>query len=81
MAEGWRDRNISAPSAEFVTADEFGELLRVSGDYIRDLVEAGELPPPQKSGRREVWDWEVVVMFRLRRKYGLVGEEAGKRGK
>lgn len=72
----WIDRTIRGPSDELLNADEFGAMLRVSGDYIRDRVETGDIPPPTKLGKKEFWRWEVVVYFKLKLDLGLVSDGA-----
>ncbi len=67
MAGEWMDRTIRGPAAEYLTADEFGKLFGMSGDFIRNLVEAGTVPPPVKLGKQTyLYTWRHAVLLALR---------------
>lgn len=56
-------KHASKPSAipELVTIDELAEQFKVSYRTIRGWIERGEIPPPQRVGRR-LMRWRVDVI-------------------
>lgn len=63
MPEAWKERTLRAPAQELLSADEFGALFGVSGDYVRELSAAGVIAEPKKLGNKFRWTWEAAMHY------------------
>jgi len=66
----WIDRVIRGPSAEYLSADDFGRLFGLSGDTITRLTKDGVIPAPIRiSKQATAYTWEQAIYYSLRLKF------------
>jgi hypothetical protein len=68
----WTDTNITRPSANNFTPEQFRKLFDVSDDVIDHLVRENVIPPPARFNSRAVFfTWKHAALLMMRMEMGL----------
>ncbi len=74
----WTDRTIRGPSADYLSADEFGKLFNLSGDTVTRMTKEGLIPAPIRVSKQSTaYTWDQVVYYSLRLKFIPLESETG----